>query len=64
MAATGRARFTGPALLNGAVGLAMAPHGRLFLVLRFTIADGRITEIDVIADPDHLGRLELAVLGD
>jgi RNA polymerase sigma factor (sigma-70 family) len=64
MAATGRARFTGPALVNGAVGLVMAPRGRLFLVLGFTIADGKITEIDVIADPDDLRRLELAVLDD
>jgi RNA polymerase sigma-70 factor (ECF subfamily) len=64
MAATGRARFTGPALVNGAVGLAMAPRGRLFLVLGFTITDGEITEIDVIADPDRLRQLDLAVLDD
>ncbi|WP_151475798.1 sigma-70 family RNA polymerase sigma factor [Streptomyces albicerus] len=64
MAATGRARFTGPALVNGSVGLAMAPRGRLFLVLAFTVTDDMITEIDVIADPDRLGELELAVLDD
>ncbi|MGW1496749.1 sigma-70 family RNA polymerase sigma factor [Streptomyces sp. NPDC002402] len=64
MAATGRARFTGLALVDGAVGLAMAPRGRLFLVLAFTITDGRITEIDVIADPGRLGQLEIAVLDD
>lgn len=63
-AAAGRARFTQPALVNGAVGLVMAPRGRLFLVLGFTIADGRITEIDVIADPDRLRQLDLAVLDD
>jgi RNA polymerase sigma-70 factor (ECF subfamily) len=62
MAATGRARFTGPALVNGAVGLAMARRGRLFLVLGFTIADGKITEIDLIAEPDRLRQLDLAVL--
>lgn len=64
MAATGRAQFTGLALVNGTVGLAMAPHGRLVLVLSFTIADGKITEIDVIADPDRLGQIEIAVLDD
>jgi RNA polymerase sigma-70 factor (ECF subfamily) len=64
MAATGRARFTGPALVDGAVGLAMAPRGRLFLVLAFTITDDKITEIDVIADPDRLRQLGLAVLDD
>jgi RNA polymerase sigma-70 factor (ECF subfamily) len=62
MAATGRARFTGPALVDGTVGLAMAPRGRLSLVLCFTIAEGLITEIEVIAEPDRLGRLELAVV--
>jgi RNA polymerase sigma factor (sigma-70 family) len=64
MAATGRARFTGPALVNGAVGLVMGPRGWLFLVLGFTITDGKITEIDVIADPDRLRQLDLAVLDD
>ncbi len=57
MAAAGRARFTGLALVDGTVGLAMAPHGRLFLVLSFAITEGKIAEIDVIADRDHLGRL-------
>jgi RNA polymerase sigma-70 factor, ECF subfamily len=63
-AASERARFTQPALVNGAVGLVMAPRGRLFLVLGFTITDGKITEIDVIADPDRLHQLDLAVLDD
>ncbi|MFF7882068.1 sigma-70 family RNA polymerase sigma factor [Streptomyces sp. NPDC007896] len=62
MAATGRAAFTGVALVDGTVGLAMAPRGRLSVVLVFTIADGLITEIDVIAEPDRLGRLEISVL--
>jgi RNA polymerase sigma factor (sigma-70 family) len=60
--ASGRARFTQPALVNGAVGLVMAPRGRLFVALGFTFADGRITEIDVIADADRLRDLDLAVL--
>lgn len=62
--ASERARFTQPALVNGAVGLVMAPRGQLFLVLGFTITAGKITEIDVIADPDRLRRLDLAVLDD
>ncbi|MGH3864045.1 sigma-70 family RNA polymerase sigma factor [Actinokineospora sp.] len=64
MAATGRAQFTGTALIDGCVGLAMAPRGRLRLVLTFTITDGKITEIDVIAERDRLGELELAVPED
>ncbi|HCT80314.1 MAG TPA: RNA polymerase subunit sigma-70 [Micromonosporaceae bacterium] len=61
-AAAERARISQPALVNGAVGLVMARRGRLFLVLAFTITDGRITEIDVIADPDRLQQLDIAVL--
>jgi RNA polymerase sigma-70 factor (ECF subfamily) len=65
MAATGRALTTQPALVNGAPGLAMAPLGRLVLVLSFAFAeDGAITGIDVIADADRLSGVELAVLGD
>jgi RNA polymerase sigma-70 factor (ECF subfamily) len=62
LGAAERARFAQPALVNGAVGLVMAPLGRLFLVLGFTFTDGKITEIDVIADPARLRDLDLAVL--
>jgi RNA polymerase sigma factor (sigma-70 family) len=57
-----RIRFTRPALVNGAVGLVMAPRGRLFLVLGFTYRGDRISEVDVIADPDRLRHVELAAL--
>ncbi|WP_328594529.1 sigma-70 family RNA polymerase sigma factor [Actinomadura macrotermitis] len=60
--AAGRVRFTAPVLVNGAVGLVMAPAGRLRLVLAFTVADDRITGIDIIADPGRLRDVELAVL--
>ncbi|MFI5794252.1 sigma-70 family RNA polymerase sigma factor [Streptomyces sp. NPDC051677] len=62
MAATGRARFTGLALLDGRVGLAMAPQGRLRLVLMFTITESGITGIDVVADRERLDGIEVAVL--
>jgi hypothetical protein len=62
LASSERARFTQPALVNGTVGLVMAPRGRLFLVLGFTITDGKITDIDVVADPARLRQLDLAVL--
>ena len=57
-----RARYAQPALVNGAVGLVVAPQGRLFVVLGFTITRGKIVEIDVIADPLRLRQLDLAVL--
>jgi RNA polymerase sigma-70 factor, ECF subfamily len=61
---SGRARFAQAALVNGAVGIVVAPRGRLSTVLGFTIAGGKIVEIDVIADAGRLRQLDLAVLGD
>jgi RNA polymerase sigma factor (sigma-70 family) len=57
-----RAKFAAPALVNGAVGVVVAPGGQLLLVLTITVRDDRITEYDVIAAPARLRRLELAVL--
>jgi RNA polymerase sigma-70 factor (ECF subfamily) len=51
-------------LVNGAVGIVSAPGGRLQAVLALGIRAGRITAIEVIADPDRLKRLDLAVLPD
>lgn len=55
-------RLAQPALVDGAVGIVVAPRGRLFRVLSFTFADGKIARIDVIADPARLSQLDLAVL--
>jgi RNA polymerase sigma-70 factor (ECF subfamily) len=62
MAAMGRARFAQPGLVNGAVGLVMAPLGRLALVLGFTVTADGITKIDVIADRGRLSQVDIAVL--
>jgi RNA polymerase sigma factor (sigma-70 family) len=59
-----RARYAEPALVNGSVGAIIAPGGKLRSALVFTIADGRITSYEVIADPDRLAKLDVAVLGD
>jgi RNA polymerase sigma factor (sigma-70 family) len=61
-AAKERARAARPALVNGAVGVVVAPRGRLLMVLGFTIRGGKIVEIDAIADPARLRKLDLAVL--
>jgi RNA polymerase sigma-70 factor (ECF subfamily) len=50
------------ALVDGSPGIVWVPSGRLARALAFTIADGRITQIEVIADPGRLGELDLAVL--
>jgi len=58
----GRARAATPALVDGTVGVLVAPGGRLLLVLRPTIVDGRIVQIDAVAEPGSLSRLALGVL--
>jgi RNA polymerase sigma-70 factor, ECF subfamily len=62
LAFSGRARFSQTALVSGAVGIVVAPKGRLFLVLALTVARGKVVEIDVIGDADRLRLLDLAVL--
>jgi RNA polymerase sigma-70 factor (ECF subfamily) len=49
-----------PALVDGAIGLVMAPGGRLTRALTFKIAAGKITEIEVIGDPARLGELDVS----
>ena len=61
---SGRAQGARPALVNGSVGLVVARHGRLFLVLNLTVTRGKIVEINVVADPERLRQLDLAVLDD
>ncbi|WP_434044236.1 MULTISPECIES: sigma-70 family RNA polymerase sigma factor [Sorangium] len=56
------AKFARPALVDGAVGVVVAPNGRLFRVLRFTLAQGKIAQIDVMGDPEQLRDLDLSVL--
>src|SRR5215471_8297062 len=59
---SGRVRGLQPALVNGAVG-AVAQRGQQLLVFRLTIKSGKIVEIHVVADPEHLRHLELVILG-
>jgi len=58
----GGARAAQRVLVNGAVGVVVAPRGKLMMVLRFTIERGKIVEIDAVADPERLRQLDLAVL--
>ena len=51
-----------PTLVNGAAGTVSLRDGRPFSVAGFTVRGGRITEIDVLADPERLGRLDLTLL--
>src|SRR6266508_509322 len=51
-----------PALVNGAAGIVAAPGGQPISVLGFTVTGGRIVEIDILADPERLSRLDLKEL--
>jgi RNA polymerase sigma factor (sigma-70 family) len=52
-----------PALVNGAAGVVVTVGGRPFAVLGFTVAEGKIVEVDAIADPERVRRIAAAVLG-
>ncbi|AVH55026.1 MULTISPECIES: RNA polymerase sigma factor SigJ [Streptomyces] len=47
------------ALVNGALGVVTAPEGRPVSVTAVTIADGRITGMYILSDPERLERLAL-----
>ena len=52
-------------LVNGHLGfVTRRPDGRLFSVVGFTIAGGKVVEIDILADPERLGGLDLSALED
>lgn len=58
----GRAQGAVPALVDGAVAVAVAIGGRLHVVLGLTIVDGRITGIEAIADPARLESFDVVML--
>jgi RNA polymerase sigma factor (sigma-70 family) len=58
----GRAQAAKPALIDGAVGLAVIFGGGLRIALNLTIANDRIVAIEAVADPERLGQMDLAVL--
>jgi RNA polymerase sigma-70 factor (ECF subfamily) len=55
------APYVRPALVNGAAGVVVAPGGRPFAVMAFTVRRGRIVEIEALTDPERLARLDLPV---
>jgi Sigma-70, region 4 len=59
-----RAPYGRPALVNGAAGVVVAAGARLIAVMGFTVTDGKITEIDILADPERLRHVDLTALGN
>ncbi|MFC0438570.1 sigma-70 family RNA polymerase sigma factor [Kutzneria buriramensis] len=56
-----RARFAEPALVNGKSGAVVAPNGQLRLVLVITIVNRLVSGYEVIADPECLETVDIAV---
>jgi RNA polymerase sigma-70 factor (ECF subfamily) len=59
---SGRARVAQLALVDGSVGAVWAPGGKPRVAFAFTISSGKIVGIDLLADPEHLRRLNLTIL--
>jgi RNA polymerase sigma-70 factor (ECF subfamily) len=51
-----------PVLVNGAAGVVVTIKGRPFTVMAFTVTDGRIVAMDIIADPERVRRIAAPVL--
>jgi RNA polymerase sigma-70 factor (ECF subfamily) len=62
IAAARGARAARPALIDGSVGLIVAPRGHLFLALRFTFSKDKIAAFEVIGEPERLRELKLGLL--
>jgi hypothetical protein len=45
------------------VGIIVAPHGRLLSIAGLTFVNGKITEMEMIADPERLRAIDLRALG-
>ena len=56
------ARLTQTALVDGAIGVVVAAQGRVSRALTFKIANGKITEIEVIGNPARLGELDVSIV--
>jgi Sigma-70, region 4 len=52
------------ALINGAAGVVSLRNGQPFSVAAVTVRGGKIVEMDILADPQRVSQLDLAVFGD
>ncbi|MFI5062679.1 MAG: hypothetical protein ACHP9Z_01685 [Streptosporangiales bacterium] len=56
--------YARPAIANGSDGVVIAPRGKPFSVMAFTIRHGKVVAIDSLTGPAPLRRLDLAALKD
>lgn len=59
---SGRAQAARPVLIDGALGLVVAPRGKVLLVITLELVEGKIAAIRAVADPARLEQLELALV--
>jgi RNA polymerase sigma-70 factor (ECF subfamily) len=59
---SGRAGAAQLALINGVVGAVWAPGGRTRAAFTFTVENGKISEMEIVYDPERIARLEIAIL--
>jgi len=64
MAYTRVAHIAQPVVVDEAMGFIVAPHGRLRIAIRCTVRGGKITAMDVVADPAGLRKLKFGVPPD
>jgi hypothetical protein len=53
-----------PALVNGAAGVVATRKGVVFTITSVIVRNGKIAEMDVLADPERLARFDLTILDD
>lgn len=58
----GRAAGAQPAVIDGVAGAAWAPGGNIRALLCFTVVNGRVTAIDLVADRDRLDQINVELL--
>jgi RNA polymerase sigma factor (sigma-70 family) len=51
-----------PALVNGAAGVVATRHGAVFSIASVIVRNGKIAEMDFLADPERLAQLDLTIL--
>ena len=57
-----RGQFSRLALINGAIGIVVAPQGRLQLVLLLTVTGDKISALEIVAEPTRLATLDIRVI--
>ena len=57
-------RFARPVLVNGGPGFLIARDGEPLALMALTVHDGKVTEMDILADPARLAALDLTAVID